>query len=103
MSKVTIEVDENAVKTLDRFIKWIYEGNIREKNDDWGDDEVDIITPFRLMMFAKPIAKEFGLYPFNLKTFTPKPDKFLWLEEEWTKPREKRMAELLRKSPHPSP
>ena len=45
------------------------------------------------MMFAKPIAREFGLYPFNLKTFTPKRDKYLWMEETFTKPFAKRMAE----------
>ncbi len=28
--KVMIEVDEDAVETLDRFIKWIYEENIRD-------------------------------------------------------------------------
>jgi hypothetical protein len=96
MAKVTIEVDEEAVETLDRFIKWVYEENIREKNDSWGDDEVDIITPTRLMMFAKPIAKSFGLYPFNLKTFTPKNDGYLWIEEEFTKPLAKRMKERIR-------
>ena len=65
-TKVFIEVDEDAVEKLDKFIKWCYGVNITEKKEEWGYD-VDAVDgiPKSLMHFAKPIAKSFGLYPFN--------------------------------------
>ena len=63
--KVMIEVDEDAVETLDRFIKYVYGVNIRYKQGSWGEDKGDTHLPDSLMTFAKPTAKAFGLYPFN--------------------------------------
>mgnify|MGYP004036583583 CR=1 FL=1 len=63
--KVMIEVDEDAVETLDRFIKYVYQQNIRYKQENWMEDSGDIHLPDSLMTFAKPTAKAFGLYPYN--------------------------------------
>jgi hypothetical protein len=69
MSKVTIEVEEDAIEVLDLMVKWVYELNLRDKQGHWGDDpDYDEITPERLMWHIKPIAKRFGLYPFNQPT-----------------------------------
>ena len=64
-TKVFIEVDEDAVDELDEFIKYCYNINIRWKTGTWGEDENDMEIPLGLMDYAKPIAKAFGLYPFN--------------------------------------
>ena len=66
----TIAVDDDALEKLDKFIKWCYYENIYNKNDDWvwGEDADYVYgIPKTLMSFAKPIAKSFGLYPYNQK------------------------------------
>ena len=66
MSKIMIEVDEGGLERLDDFIKWCYTENIEEKNDNWGYDADRVYNiPYTLMYYAKPIAKAFGLYPYN--------------------------------------
>jgi hypothetical protein len=70
MSKVTIEVDEDAIEVLDAFIKsqysrrcWIRNigsENYWDERSDWERAEVDATK-------AKKLAKAFGLYPYNQK------------------------------------
>lgn len=65
---VSIEVEEDALERLDSFIRWCYTENIMEKNDNWGYDADRVYSiPHTLMSYALPIAKSFGLYPFNQK------------------------------------
>jgi len=60
-----IKIDDDALDKLDDYIKGIYSLHIEVKEDTWGDSKMDIITPESLMIRIKPIAKAFGLYPYN--------------------------------------
>ena len=63
--KTMIEVDDDALEKLDEFLHWCYTENLGDKREEWGDGSHLWSIPETLIGFAKPIAKSFGLYPYN--------------------------------------
>ena len=66
--KVMIEVDEDAMKKLDDFIHFVYRYRCEFRNEYvsiWEDDTDELWIAKMFVRNAKPVAKAFGLYPYN--------------------------------------
>ena len=72
-TKTFIEVDEDAMEMLDKYIHGVYSTRCRLRNqasigDDgrgWFDHEFYDQVKFEVEYNIKPLAKKFGLYPYN--------------------------------------